>query len=572
MRDGVHLHTNIISPAFSSKTKWPVVIDRSPYGGLGTELLSDIFLFFDFVAIGQDMRGTCKSEGNFSVFHSDTNDGADTIQWILKQDWCDGNVYEIGASADGIASFELALASPDALKAQFIIFATAEARRTFFPGGAYRYGLVERWLKGTVPDQAPAIIENVKAHEGPSEFWTNCEILGDQFKRIKWPSVMWGGWYDIFQHGNIYSFDGYQHRSDPSVRGKHYFVVDPLGHCQDGAEYFPKNLILGRSLLPILLGVQLFTGKLNTAAELSLPTYENTHRVWDPKPTAAEGVDHVTFYVMSSKDAPDGVGNYWTTLPDWPQYTPTPYYFHRDGTMSTELPGANGDSTTYTYDPANPTPSIGGNNLEIPCGASDQRPTEARDDTLVFSTGPLEEALAVTGPLRANLFVSAAQVNDTDFAVKITDVYPDGTSQLLQDGIQRMRWREGPAQEVPLPMKPDEVYNVNISLWNTSYVFSKGHQIRIVISSANYPRFEANPNTGVPLGQEDGQTFKSDNTVYHSAKYPSSFYLPVVKLSDLPKKGILDLASKMADELGDERFVKAAQNWMDFVTNKLGRN
>ena len=157
MSDGVRLHTNVISPFGSSKSQWPVVIDRSPYGGMHTELLADIFLLYDFVAVGQDMRGTCKSEGNFSNFHSDQKDGNETVNWIIQQPWSNGEVYEIGASADGIASLELGLASPKALKAQFIIVATGEAEETFYPGGAFRSALIDKWLHGTIPKQAAGL-------------------------------------------------------------------------------------------------------------------------------------------------------------------------------------------------------------------------------------------------------------------------------------------------------------------------------------------------------------------------------------------------------------------------------
>ena len=259
MRDGVKLHTIAVSPLFSTKKQWPTVIDRSPYGSLNTELLADLFLLFDFAAVSQDMRGCCQSEGNFTVWHEDTQDGTDTVNWILEQEWSNGVVYQIGASADGIASFELAKTTDAnvrrALQGQFIIFATAEARRTFFPGAAYRQNLIEGWLTGTVPRQADKLIANVRMHEAPGPWWDDVEIKGDQFGQITWPTVHWAGWSDIFLHGHLYSFDGFQKHSADVVKGKHYLVVDPLGHCQDGAKFFPHNLIEGRSLLPVLKAV-----------------------------------------------------------------------------------------------------------------------------------------------------------------------------------------------------------------------------------------------------------------------------------------------------------------------------
>jgi len=362
MRDGVKLHTIALSPLLSSKKKWPTVIDRSPYGAFNTELLADLYLLFDFAAVSQDMRGCCQSEGNFTVWHADEQDGLDTVAWILKQPWSDGTVYQIGASADGIAAFEMARGHPASLAGQFIIFATAEARRTFYPGGTYRKNLIEKWLEGTVPKQAAEIIAHVKTEEGPSAWWDAVEIKGDQFKAIDWPTVHWAGWYDIFLHGHLYSYDGFQERSNSS--GQHWLVVDPCGHCQDASRYFPHNLIAGRSILPVLMGIQLFQHNLTTSH-------------------VPEHVKHVTFYVMSTMDNTQH-GNYWTSLDNWPTATMTPWYLQGDGSLSPTLPtAATTASSSYSYDPTDPTPSNGGNNLLMACGPLDQSAIEQRDDIVV---------------------------------------------------------------------------------------------------------------------------------------------------------------------------------------------
>ena len=571
MRDGVRLHTVVATPPLS-RGPYPVVIDRSPYGEFGTELLADIFLLFGFAAVSQDMRGSCKSEGNFSMFRTDTADGADTVAWIAQQDWSDGRVYQIGGSADGIVSLELALAHPPSLQSQFIIFATAEARRTFLPGGAYRQALVEKWLYGTVPDQAAGCVQQLKQHESPDDWWAPLEFNTSSFAQVTWPTVMWGGWYDIFIHGNLYAFKGFQKLSDPTVRGKHYLVIDPLGHCQGGMFAFPKNLIAGRSLLPILLGATVIT---KGAAVV-------------PK-----GIQAVTFYVMGSMDAPKGIGNYWTSLPDWPAPTYTPYYLQANGTLSVRAPSSSAATataaaaaaaaadvpTTYFYDPKDPTPGYGGNNLMIACGPKDQSATlKGRTDLATFTTEALIEPVAVTGSLEAELYVSSANVNDTDFAVKLIDVYPgkgkdkdgEGKAILIQDGIQRMRWRDSPQQAAPKPMVPGEVYKISVSLWNTSYVFPKGHRIRVVVSSANHPRFEPNPNTGLPLGAEGSRTIVAENSVYHDAGRPSSIMLPVVRLSQLPEHSILESVAQTAEALGGGPAVlAAAQRSLDRISGVL---
>lgn len=573
MSDGVKLHTFAATPLHLFKKKYPTVIDRSPYGMFNTELLADVFLAFGFAAVSQDMRGTCKSEGTFTLWHKDREDGAETLKWITEQPWSDGRVYEIGASADGIAGFTLARASPPSLKAQFQIFATAEARRTIFPGGAFRSGLTEGWLKGTVHEQAPALLKLIHQKEAPSPWWDAVEIKGDQYRNVTWPSVHWAGWYDIFLHGHLYSYDGYQHRSAPKVRGKHYLVVDPCGHCQDAASYFPKHLVVGRALLPLLLGVRLF---------------RETTKV-------PEGVKAITFYVMGAKGAPKGDGNYWTSLDTWPEPTPTPLYLADGGKLrwerdsvadlrSWEAGGSADDtgvgksksSVSWKYDPANPTPTIGGNNLELACGPLDQRPVEARKDVAVFSSPVLKAPLALTGPLEAVLHVSTrSAINDTDFAIKLTDVYPDGTSRLIQDGIQRMRWRAGPYETTPLPMVANVTYQINISMWNTSYVFSAGHVIRAVVSSANAPRFRPNPNTGLPLALEDGRKLVAENVVHFSSHKPSALLLPVVELSQLPEHNILATVDKMVDEAAAEAHVDSSvlrQALEDIAKDEIDRS
>lgn len=232
MRDGTKLSTIAISPPFSSATKWPAVIDRSPYGHFATELLADIFLLFGFVSVEQDMRGSGKSDGNFSLWHSDANDGADTLAWITAQPWSDGRVFEIGASADGIAAEMMGMSHPKSLMGQFIIFATAEARDTFYPGGAYRQGLIDGWLHGTFGPssdhpQWESLIAETKTNEAPGKWWDNVTMFPDEWQDITWPTVHWAGWFDIFLKGNLLAFEGVQKKAAPSARGKSYLFVDP---------------------------------------------------------------------------------------------------------------------------------------------------------------------------------------------------------------------------------------------------------------------------------------------------------------------------------------------------------
>ena len=207
--------------------------------------------------------------------------------------------------------------------------------------------------------------------------------------------------------------------------------------------------------------------------------------------------------------------NRWRYEQEWPlartQYTK--YFFrsaghanslHGDGTLSQEAAGNGAPSDTYTYDPSDPVPTLGGANCcwsdVVPMGPFDQRPAEWREDVLVYTTPVLTEPLEVTGPISVKLF-AATSAEDTDWTAKLVDVHTRGFAQNIQDGIVRARYRES-SQEASL-IQPDRVYEYTIDLWASSNTFLRGHRIRVEISSSNFPRFDRNQNTGGESGHGD---------------------------------------------------------------------
>jgi putative CocE/NonD family hydrolase len=155
---------------------------------------------------------------------------------------------------------------------------------------------------------------------------------------------------------------------------------------------------------------------------------------------------------------------------------------------------------------------------------ADQRSTEDRPDVLVYTSEPLERDLEITGPIQVSLY-AASSAMDTDFTAKLVDVRPDGYAQNLQDGIVRARYRSSATK--PSFIRPGQVYEYTIDLWSTSHVLFAGHRLRVEISSSNFPRFDRNPNTGAPLGQ-DARLELAHQTIHHSAAYPSHIVLPVI--------------------------------------------
>lgn len=218
------------------------------------------------------------------------------------------------------------------------------------------------------------------------------------------------------------------------------------------------------------------------------------------------------------------------------------------------------------YDPTNPAPTHGGNNLEIKCGPLDQSEIEKRPDVLVFTTDVLDLPLAITGNITADIWVSSADVNDTDWTVKLSDVYPDGTSHIIQDGIVRMRWRKSGI--TPTPILPNVIEKVNVSLWASSHVFNKGHRLRVSVSSSNYPRFTFNPNNGLPM-TANGTLYNATNTLHHNSIYPSHITLPLVKMEQLPRHNVLDSVNKilaaLPDHIDKEKLLQSAQKFGEYL-------
>jgi putative CocE/NonD family hydrolase len=153
----------------------------------------------------------------------------------------------------------------------------------------------------------------------------------------------------------------------------------------------------------------------------------------------------------------------------------------------------------------------------------DQRSIEARPDVLVFTGEPLTEPLEVTGRVRAVLYASSS-APDTDFIVKLCDVYPDGRSFNICEGQLRARFRESFSQEKPL--KPGQVYRFEIDLWSTSVIFNKGHRLRVLVTSSSAPGSDPNPNTGEPFRASD-RTQTARNTIYCDGRHPSHILLPI---------------------------------------------
>lgn len=533
MRDGVRLAANIFLPG--ARGPFTTLLVRTPYGK-GTSLIANYQALVDrrYAIVVQDVRGRYDSEGVFRPLTQETPDGSDTISWIAKQPWSDGRVGMIGSSYVGIVQWRAALANNPHLIAIFpVVAGSDEFRDRFYSrGGAMKIGHRLHWISENLklpwpfrPDfneyvrHIPLRTSDSAATGHHVEFWQ--ETLDhpsyDDFWRtrstyehldtVRTPAFIVGGWYDNFVEGDL---DAYALLSKRS--GAHRLVIGPWPHSMTAP--FPSGITFGPDSGAPLRRYQLdwydyWTRNAQPAPEFHFPKVRifvmGVDRWRDEEEWPLSRARYTQMYLSSDRGANSLKG---------------------DGKLS-ERPGRD-DQDHFVYDPRNPVPTAGGavccNPKVIPWGPMDQRGVEARDDVLVYTSNSLKSDLEVTGNVRVVLEVSSSAA-DTDFAAKLVDVYPDGYARNLCDGILRLRYREGLSKMKTAT--PGELYQITIHAGVTSNVFRQGHRIRLEISSSNFPRFDRNPNTGRPTGEEREQ-LTARQTVYHGRLHPSHIILPVI--------------------------------------------
>ncbi|MCD6480816.1 MAG: CocE/NonD family hydrolase [Thermoplasmata archaeon] len=510
MRDGVKLATDVYLPGDGA---YPVILIRTPYNKNGTdEIMVRQIMRHGYALVVQDMRGTHASEGKFMPFldegWGERQDGNDTVEWILGQEWCNGKVAMWGGSAMGIAGYMLA--GVRNITCMMVAIAASDMyRHAMYPGGEFRGDSLE-WLKG---ENAEYMIPIFEEHYLYDEFWDGMNLL-TRCNHVGTPIYHIGGWYDFFAEGTMDAFTALQKKDGQKL------LVGPWTHGNFGVNQgdltYPANSI--------------FDVYGETFSWMNYWMKGDDNGIMDEK---------IRFYMMGECPTKYGyvpenaIGNEWWVSSSWPPRSSSlALYLHEGGMLSEARPGDE-KPDFYEYDPANPAPTIGGRNLVFPAGPMRQNGVEERSDVLVYTTPPLEKPLAIAGNLTAKLWVNST-AKDTDFFVRLCDVYPDGNSILVTEGVLMARHRVGFDREDFI----NGICLLNISLGNTAIVFGRGHSIRVDITSSNYPAFERNPNTGDAV-RKNTTYVVANNTIYHDALHPSRIILPVVEYPKIfPESGV----------------------------------
>ncbi len=536
MRDGIRLATDVYLP--DAPGPFAAVVIRLPYGKTVDYCgIPDIAAHWNrkgYAFVGQDCRGTYGSEGVFDPAHptNEAHDGHDTVAWIAAQEWSAGTVALTGESYYSVTSFAAASIPHPALACIAPGDFPVDRYDGTYRNGCLRLAAEALWaiwwvdpIGHPVPgEDLPGVdvwhlptagmadaaglgnhyFSEIVEHPHPGRYWAY-RCRREAHDAIEIPILHWCGWFDNYLGQQLRDYRRYR-RLDRSG-GRNYLMIGPWSH--EG----PPGPAERVGILPV--------------------SDDGTHR-WDRLQAFYDrymfGIDNgfehkprVTYFVMGADE--------WRTADTWPPpgSEAQAWYLHgagssqAGGTLSPDPP-ADEPADTYAYDPADPVAwSVGTNPWTFGLILGDRRPIEARADVLVYTSAPLAEPVELIGDLSARLHVCTDAV-DTDFTAALVDVFPDGSANLIQDGIQRMSLRE-PERGREL-LEPGRVYEVEIDVWATAYRLGAGHRLRLEVSSSEFDRYDRNLNTAA-LPHEGTDTAVANQTVFHDSARPSHVLVPM---------------------------------------------
>ncbi|MDD7970922.1 CocE/NonD family hydrolase [Roseinatronobacter alkalisoli] len=579
MRDGVRLATDVFFPQNAGRGPWPAILERTPYDKhearvneytqrhpqvFGREELARFFTDAGFVVVFQDCRGRYGSEGRFTKYRGEAEDGFDTIGWIARQDWCDGQVATMGMSYSAHTQMAAACLNPPALAAMICDcggFSNAYQGGIRFGGAlelkqvtwAFRHALRSRaaaadpvakaaleatdlrdwmhrlpWTQGhsplsPVPDYEQFLFEQW-THNMFDDYWKIPALYAAGWHKTmrRIPSVHISGWYDPYAVTAVENFTGLRDAGHETS-----LILGPWTHG-DRSRSYAGDVDFGADCT-------FDTGMGQDFVQFRIDTFRR-HLLGAELPPGPR----VRYFVMGGGDGRrNGAGRMyhggtWHVANTWPpeDSVPTRLFLDAMGHLTGAPPQAVG-ARSFLFDPERPVPTTGGPITSgaplMVGGAFDQTerpdlfnatapgmPLASRADVLIFETAPLDRAVTIAGDVSVSLFVSSDRPT-TDFTAKLVDVYPatsdypHGYAMNLSDGILRTCYRDGFDKQRPL--ESGEIVEVLVRLYPTANRFEPGHRIRLEISSSNFPRFDVNPNDTV--GNDlSGTKFRALNAVH----------------------------------------------------------
>jgi len=486
----------------------------APVGWL-TKLIAHLVAERGYHVIMQTTRGRFDCEGKSTPFLDERDDGRATIEWITRQPWFDGRLGMMGASYNAYSQWAAAADAPPALKAIVPFMTTTNVFDLAFPDGAFGMDLTLRWLR------------LVDVMEQPNRYAARREMAPSAIERALQP---------VFKHlpmGELdvqavgHEIDYFQHwlrlpdREAPAwkavdLRDLPAKVTIPVHFIGGWYDFMLRGLLADYAAMRaagrtphLTIGPWEHTSGIAMAVSIreSL-TWMDAHLKGE---SHRQRKKRVRIFVMGAKQ--------WREIDDWPPPSqPTRYYLREGRRLSVDLPNADEAPDHYRYDPANPTPSVGGALLLPPSGPVDNRELESRPDVLTYTTPVLTRPVEIMGEVKLELY-ACSSLPHTDFFGRLCDVFPDGRSINICDGLFRVE----PEKRL---QQPDGNLKLEIGLWATANRFQSGHRIRLQVSSGSHPRWMRNLGTDEPMDTAT-RMLSADQTILHDAAHPSALVLPV---------------------------------------------
>ncbi|MBL7941863.1 MAG: CocE/NonD family hydrolase [Flavobacteriales bacterium] len=523
MSDGQFLAADLYQPAGCSSC--PVILIQTPYGkvfyqfiglplGVGENIDDSPYAF-----VIVDWRGRFESaDADYEGAPTTGEDGYDVVEWIAEQSWCNGKIGTWGPSALGKAQFMTAKEQPPHLTCICPLVAAPQTMYTeYYPGGALRTEYLEQ-----LDNLGFGVSLGVLPFPHYNIVWSTVESSSFYEEEISVPALMIGGWYDHNADLMVDFFEAIRTNSPEDVKDEHKLLFGPWIHGGSGQAEV-GNGQQGELEYPNAAAYQ------NTYALAFFDYYlRELDNGWDENPV-------VRYYHMGE--------NEWHDETMWPpSSTPLNLFLHADLTLSEDVPIGEDPFLSFNYDPEDPSPTVGGPTLrnDLVQGPYDQVDVEARNDILVFSTEELTTPIDLQGKAKVHLYVSCS-MPDTDVAVRLCDVYPDGRSMLITDGIIRMRFRDGYTTADTSFMEPGVVYEAVAEFAHTSISILEGHRLRLDLSGSNYPRFNRNMNSGDTMYPNN-----SMDTLVNALPASTTIWMDAIQSSylEIPKT---DLTTSMAE-------------------------
>jgi uncharacterized protein len=483
----------------------PVILMRSPYGRRGAYgTIARLFAERGYHAVVQSTRGTFGSGGRIE-FDAEAADGRATADWIVGQPWSDGTIGTFGGSYLSFTQLALASTRPPQLKAMAIAVWGADRRAYNYPGGAFALDRALGWVSTIEHQEQPlAVLRSpLRARRALAPAYGHLPLLDADTVAVGHPVGFYRDWVEHDKPGDPH----WAPTDFRPILGDLGVPVTMLAGWYD--MFLPQMLADYQQLRDGGQDVRLRVGAWHhTSQDLFRYLFADA---FDWFGTHLLGRAPATAGTRIRAEVMGGAG--WRALPDWPPRDAAVqrWHLHPGGTLAAVAPAESGPDR-YDYDPADPTPAVGGTSI-MSCGPRDNSALEQRPDVLTYTSEPVTVPVVITGPVTAELFVGSSRPH-TDFFTRLCDVDPAGKSVNITDGILR------------LTDAAEEPQRITVDLWPTAHQFRPGHRIRLQVSSGAHPRYARNLGSDEPLATATALHI-ARQAVYHDPARPSAVLLPV---------------------------------------------